>query len=77
MQSRFRQILGLVSLLLGSITIIWVLYSIFIKTESVYSGPRTLLELAIGGFGLGGLLFRYGWHSLMIFLGVRENKDFE
>ena len=77
MQSRYRQILGLVSLIFGTVLVAWVIYNVFVKQVSAYSGPKTILELVIGGFGFGGLLFRYGWHSLMILLGLRENKDFE
>jgi hypothetical protein len=69
--------MGMTSLLFGTIICGWVLYNIFVKTSSVYTGPQTPLSLIFGGFGLAGILFKYGWHSLMILLGIRVNKDFE
>lgn len=67
----------MISLLFGSVIIIWVLYNVFIRTHEIYSGPTSILGLLLGGFGFGGILFKYGWHSLMIFVGFRENKKLE
>lgn len=65
---------GMISLLIGIILILWILYNIFIKTESVYSGPKTLFALIIGGFGFGTILTRWGWHQLMFFPGKTKDE---
>ncbi len=77
MQTKPRIILGLISLIFGTTIILWVLYNLFVETQEHYSGPRSPLALLFGGFGLGGLLFKYGWHSFLILTGLRKDRDFE
>jgi hypothetical protein len=69
-----KLVTGLISLFIGITLAIWVLYNIFIKTETVYSGPKTLLALIIGGFGFGTILTKWGWHQLMFFLGKTKDE---
>jgi hypothetical protein len=77
MQSGFRLLLGIISLIIGAAIILWALYNVFVERLEGYSGPESPLALLLGGFGLAGLLFKYGWHSLLIMIGVRQNSEFE
>ena len=71
-----RLLTGIVSLFIGVILIVWILFNLLIKTEPVYTGPATVIALIIGGFGFGTTLTHLGWHQLMLFLG-KTNDSFK
>ena len=60
---------GLISLLIGVCIVLWCLYNVFIHTLPEYSGPGSVIELALGGFGISSVMIGFGWYLMALSLG--------
>ncbi len=62
-------LLGSMSFSMGALIVLWCLYNVFVQRMPEYSGPRSVLELALGGFGISSVLIGFGWYLIALALG--------
>ena len=56
----FKAVFGLIACFFGASIIVWCLYNVFIQSLPQNTGPSNILELLVGGFGIGPLLITCG-----------------
>ncbi|HEX8834266.1 MAG TPA: hypothetical protein VF719_08695 [Abditibacteriaceae bacterium] len=68
-------LLGLLSFIMGAAIVVWCLYNICVQRLPGYTGPKDVVDLFLGRFGIASILVSFGWYLIQLSIG-REQRNF-